>query len=231
MKKGLFIEDHAHSLGKLTSSSHLHELSDGYISDVPTYHSAASSEISADLITSTKILENHFKEKYQTLRKAYEQRIKQFSETISNLCNSVYNDELLQQLKNDKTSSLFIPSHLTEIIDHHLSNEREKFLQELQFKNSSLESELTLMKKQLTFIEEEKKKKEDLFISFEKQSKQKILTLKQSYQSKYDECESLKEMLTIKDKEMNSYELSIEENNRSLAIIEGIDKQENLIKK
>ena len=57
---------------------------DGYISDVPTQQSStAGSEISHDLIQSTKALENHFKDRYSKLKNSYDDRIKQMSETIT----------------------------------------------------------------------------------------------------------------------------------------------------
>ncbi len=115
---------------------------DGYLSDVPSQASNAPSEISQDLVASTKVLEKHFKDKYKVLRSAYEQRIKQLSEVVQETCANLFSDELLNEMKNDKTSSAFIPAHLSEIIDRHMESEREKFIHQAVTKLASLELEL-----------------------------------------------------------------------------------------
>ena len=205
-------------------------MSDGYISDVPTHHSNAASEISQDLIASTKVLESHFKEKYQILRKAYEQRIKQLSDVIQNMCSAFYADELLQQMKNDKTSALFIPSHLNEVIDHHLQSEREKYVQELLLRTSSLELELNQAQRTISIQQEELRKKTESTEMIEKQCKQKLSAMKQSLQLKNEECDQLKLTLEQKVHQIDILEQSYEQNSRELAIIEGLDKKEQNLK-
>ena len=93
-------------------------MNDGYLSDVPTQRSA-SPDVSHDLIASTKALEQHFKEKYSVLRHAYEDRIKRMSDVINLTCKTLLSDEIIQEMKQDRASSIFVVSHADEIIDRH----------------------------------------------------------------------------------------------------------------
>jgi ligand-binding SRPBCC domain-containing protein len=76
----------------------------GYLSDVPTYDptrgggsdAVASSEISQDLIVSTRHLEQHFKDKYVRLRQVYEQRIRQLTDVVTDTCASLFTDEMVE---------------------------------------------------------------------------------------------------------------------------------------
>ncbi len=119
---------------------------DGNLSDVLSVGSVGSvtnqSEIDNDLVVSTKVLEKHFKDKYNILRSAYEQRIKALSEVVQETCTNLFSDELLNEMKNDKTSSAFIPAHLSEVITQHLEGERERFIHQIVTKLSSMELEL-----------------------------------------------------------------------------------------
>jgi hypothetical protein len=216
--------------GSNSHNSGAFTMSDGYLSDVPTHHSNAGSEVSQDLIASTKMLENHFKERYQMLRNAYEQRIKQLTGVVQNMCSSFYNDELLQQLKSDRTSAFFIPSHLNEIVENHLHSEREKYVQELLQKNSTLEAELTTIRKHFHSQQEELRHKVESFQSLERQQQQKLTGLKQALQLKSEECESLQLTLEQKNHQVHILERSYEQNSRDLEVIENLEEKENKIK-
>lgn len=120
-----------------------HDANDGYISDVPSQASFAQSDVSNDLIVSTKVLEKHFKDKYNALKQAYEQRIRQLSDVVHETCNNLITDEILMEMKNDKTSSAFIPAHLSEVINSHLESERERFIHSIVTKVASLELDLS----------------------------------------------------------------------------------------
>jgi hypothetical protein len=111
---------------------------DGYISDVQI-STTAPSEVSRDLVESTKVLEKHFKDKYNVLREAYEQRIKQVSSMVEDTCSKLFSDELLLEMKNDKTSAAFIPAHLSETIGNHLQGEAERHVHLLLQKLSAAE--------------------------------------------------------------------------------------------
>ena len=96
----------------------------------------------SDVVVSTQAIERMFKEKYKSLRNAYEQRIRQLSTVVTDACAGLYGDELLEELKSDKASSIFIPAHLSEIMDKHLENERESFIHQIIGKLSNLEVDL-----------------------------------------------------------------------------------------
>jgi len=115
--------------------------SDGYISDVHSQHSAPS-EFSEEFYSSTKMLEQHFKDKYKVLRDAYEQRVLQLSDVVTRTCEHLLGDEVLLEMRTDKASSVFIPAHLSEVIQRHLEHEREQFIHKLVTQLSSVKVEL-----------------------------------------------------------------------------------------
>jgi hypothetical protein len=102
----------------------------GYLSDVLTHNSTAvsGSELSVDNVMSSRILEKQFKHKYHSLRNAYEYRINQMKDVIESSCAGLFTDELLEEMKHDGTSSVFIPAHLIELFDKYLNDDREKYL-------------------------------------------------------------------------------------------------------
>ena len=117
---------------------------DGYLSDVPTQVSDnAASEISHDLVASTHALratlEKTFKDKYQVLRREYERRISSNLESIQSLATNLMSDELIAELKTDAVSAQFIVPHLSELVDRHITNERDGYIHDLIAKNSALE--------------------------------------------------------------------------------------------
>jgi hypothetical protein len=73
---------------------------DEYLSDVPSQSSSQNggqSEMS-DVVVSTQAIERMFKDKYRSLRNAYEQRIRQLSTVVTDACAGLYGDELLEEL-------------------------------------------------------------------------------------------------------------------------------------
>ena len=154
------LSSHSPSSNKITSSTpltrhssnsiHVHGNNyagsdDDYLSDVPSQTSSQTggqSEMS-DVVVSTHAIERMFKDKYRSLRNAYEQRIRQLSTVVTDACAGLYGDELLEELKSDKASSIFIPAHLSEIMDKHLENERENFIHQIVGKLSNLEVDLS----------------------------------------------------------------------------------------
>ena len=61
-------------------------------------------------------LDATYQDKYNLMKSAYEQRITQLSEVIQDTCMSICNDELLNSMKLDNTSSAFMPAHISEIL-------------------------------------------------------------------------------------------------------------------
>lgn len=252
------------------------EMADGYISDVPTQYSNGNSEISNDLVESTRILEKHFKDKYMILRSAYDKRIRKLTEVVKEACSEVLADELIVEMKHDKASSSFIPAYLAETIERHLDGEREKFIHQMMSKVSALEAELTkslqkndaqnrMIKASQQSLEQGKKSEKsyhaikEAMLSMESQYKQQLdeanklivelkdrnsmlekshkdMEIKVKKAEAYaeditNECQRLSNVNREKDHEINVLEQSFEHSSRELAIIEGMDKQERLIKK
>ena len=114
---------------------------DGYISDVQSQHSAPS-EFSEEFYSSTKMLEQHFKDKYKVLRDTYEQRVLQLSDVVTRTCEHLLGDEVLLEMRSDKASSAFIPAHLSEVIHRHLEHEREQFIHKLVTQLSTVKVDL-----------------------------------------------------------------------------------------
>ena len=118
------------------------ENGDGYLSDVQTFHSNNPSEVSQDLYHSNRVLEQHFKNKYRFLRNAYEQRIIKLSDVVRVTCENLFTDELLHEMMGEKISSVFIPAHIGEVINHHLESDREQFIHEIISQLSSTKVDL-----------------------------------------------------------------------------------------
>ena len=118
------------------------ENGDGYLSDVQTYHSNNPSEVSQDLYHSNRVLEQHFKDKYRFLRNTYEQRILKLSDVVRVTCENLFTDELLHEMMGEKISSVFIPAHIGEVINHHLESDREQFIHQIISQLSSTKVEL-----------------------------------------------------------------------------------------
>jgi chromosome segregation ATPase len=108
----------------------------GYISDVNSLHPHDEyyhdhTEMSSDWVESTKYLENQFHQRYQILKAAYEDRIKQLSATLEETCNEIASNEIIDSLKDDPTSSIFVPNFIQDILFSHLKSDREKYLMEV----------------------------------------------------------------------------------------------------
>ena len=128
--------------GKNTTSALVPSDSSGYLSDVQSQQSNLPSEVSEDFYSSTKMLQQHFRDKYKYLKEIYEQRVLQLSEVINHTCEQFLTDEILVEMRSDKASSSFIPSHLGEIIHKHLEHDREAFVHKLVAQLSSMKVEL-----------------------------------------------------------------------------------------
>mmetsp|Transcript_25813 Transcript_25813/g.24647 ORF Transcript_25813/g.24647 Transcript_25813/m.24647 type:complete len:1282 (+) Transcript_25813:133-3978(+) len=123
---------------------------DGCISEIQTQNSNNSSVVSQDFYSSTRLVEQHFKEKYRFLRDAYEQRVRQLTEVVNLTCENLFSDELLLEMRNDRTSSAFIPAHLGEVINKHLESDRETFIHQVITQLSTVK--VDLLKSQETVI-------------------------------------------------------------------------------
>lgn len=135
----------------LTGQSEQFDGGDGYLSDVPTQASNVPSEdASHDLIFSARMLEQSFKDRYRVLRAAYEQRIRQLSDVIQDACAALFSDELLNEMKSDKTTSAFIPAHLSELLDRHLQSERERYIHQILTHMSIVDVDLAKAKEKST---------------------------------------------------------------------------------
>jgi predicted nucleic acid-binding Zn-ribbon protein len=100
------------------------------------------------------------KEKIDSMKYHYEQRISQLSEVIQDTCMSICSDELLQSMKLDATSSAFVPAHISEILNVHIDAERERYIHSivenvsnLEASNRSMSSKLDKQSKKITMLE------------------------------------------------------------------------------
>lgn len=95
-------------------------------------------DISLDLIESTKYIENQFKQRYNILKNAYENRIQQLSLTLEETFNEITTNELIDSLKEDSSTLVFIPNIIQDIFLTHLKSDREKYLIESLNKENEL---------------------------------------------------------------------------------------------
>lgn len=201
-------------------------INDGYLSDVLTQHSVAGSDISHDLLASTKALELHFKKKYTVLRGAYEERIKKMNEMINTTCCSLLGDELIKEMKKDRSSSLFIPAHVNEIIERHLDSDREVYIHNLLDKLAQTESSLKHKSTQVQHLQSENQM---LFKSNE-HLKHEILQLKQSLLQSHTQNEELIHINNQRSVEIQSLEQSFHHSARELQLISSLDEEENRLR-
>lgn len=90
---------------------------------------------------SNQMIQRQFADRYEAMKSHYEQRIVQLSEVIQDTCMSLCSDELLASMKQDATSSAFMPAHISEILNVHIDAERERYLHDMVQQVSSLEAQ------------------------------------------------------------------------------------------
>lgn len=250
--------------------------SDGYISDVPGNNDYAHSDVSNDFVESSRTLERHFQDKYKMLRHAYEDRILKLTSVVEETCSKLFSDELLNELKQDKTSAAFIPAHLSEVISNQLHSERERHMHQMFEKVGVLEVEngksnklIVALKKQLAasdrelteakragascapltqnmqsmeknFREYVESSSEETAVlqatieklrANEKQLSNKLEIVKFELSERNKAYETMKHQLQAKNRDIDTLEQSFEQSSRELAMIEGMEKQEQVLKK
>ena len=111
---------------------------------------------------SHRVLENQFQDRFNSMKHHYEQRISQLSGVIQETCMSLVSDELLQSMRNDATSSAFMPAHISEILNVHIEAEREKYIHTmvenvsvLEATNRTMTSKLEKQHKRISHLESE----------------------------------------------------------------------------
>lgn len=134
--------------GPRTTGFHGSENGDGYLSDVQTLNSNNPSEVSQDFHSSARLLEQLFNDKCNFIRDSYDQRSRQLSDVVNKLCEDLVSDEVLQEMRSDRTSSAYIPAHLGEVIHRHLEDNREQFIHRLITQLSEARSGLVKLKDQ-----------------------------------------------------------------------------------
>lgn len=83
-----------------------------------------------------------FRERYELLRQAYETRVLQLGRSVQETCSSLLSSEIVDELRRDAASSVFVPGHLVEVVSAHLRAERESGLHQSFAKLSELELRL-----------------------------------------------------------------------------------------
>lgn len=203
---------------------------DGYLSDVPTHHSVSPSEVSHDLIASTKTLEQHFKDKYAVLRSAYESRIKRMADTINGTCKTLLSDEIIEEMKHDRTTSKFVVAHATEILDRHLESDREAYISELLDKLSHADILLKKKNKDVLALREAAAQKEKEHSDRDSSNEELIQELQAKLQRKEEECNKLRALSERRERDIDLLEQSFNQSTHELALIEGMEKKEQIIK-
>jgi hypothetical protein len=165
------------------------------------------------------------------VKAAYDDRFKSLTSALSTLYDELCNDEIIQEMKKDKSSVVFLPAHLNEVIQRYLMHEREQYLHNTLSKVMDLESQLTESKQEIQQWRDENIAKTTQFRQQEDHLQQNIHRLKQNLAAKVSEVEHLKNLAEKKTHEIDLLEHSFEQSSRELAIIEGIDKQEQQFKK
>ena len=89
------------------------------------------------------------------MKHLYEERIRALSSALSALYVDLDKDEVIQTMKNDKSTVVYLPAHLNEVIDRYLVHEREQFLHTCLTKTASLESQLSSCQEQSKKLIEE----------------------------------------------------------------------------
>jgi hypothetical protein len=84
---------------------------------------------------------SYIQQRYNLLKQAYEERIEQLSQVVHNTCAKLLSDEVFIELKGDRTSAAFVPSHLSEVISASLHGEREEYIHELLQKINTYEND------------------------------------------------------------------------------------------
>jgi len=129
------------------------EFDNGYLSDVPGPSSIADSETSSraggmkqpgspSYLVHPNEMEQVFKQKYDFLRDAYEQRIKQLATAIEGGMTNFLSDEILGSMSEHGVTAAYIHQHLAEVFDDHLKNDRERYIHQSLSKISTLETDL-----------------------------------------------------------------------------------------
>jgi hypothetical protein len=80
-------------------------------------------------------------QRYNLLKQAYEERIEQLTQVVNSTCAKLLSDEVFIELKGDRTSAAFVPSHLSEVISASLHGEREEYIHELLQKINTYEND------------------------------------------------------------------------------------------
>jgi chromosome segregation ATPase len=106
-------------------------------SDSPSEFSEKDNGINPNL---RELMEQSFKDKYEIMKRAYEERIVQMSAVIQETCSSLLTDEIINKMKSDPTSQGFIPAHINELLNTHVHGERERYLHDLVQRCGSLEA-------------------------------------------------------------------------------------------
>ncbi len=232
------------------ASALAHDDSDGgYLSDViPSQNSNVSSQ-DQDLIDVAKSLDRRFsqhtiqfKERsdsgqaeigslHFSIKSLYEERVKALSATLASIYQNLCDDEVIQTMKKDKASVVFLPAHLNEVIERYLYHDREQFLHSALKKTAVLQSQLESSKTEIQRLKEDIQTRGATFSKQEEVFQNMIQELQENLTSKVAENDILRKIAEKKNHEISLLEQSFEQSSRELAIIEGLDKQEQQYKK
>jgi chromosome segregation ATPase len=76
-------------------------------------------------------LEQAFKAKFEALRTGYNERLRRLQQMIDNFHRQLVGDEVVRAMKEDASSSVYVPAHISETIASAVAEEKEQYIHEL----------------------------------------------------------------------------------------------------
>lgn len=86
-------------------------------------------------------LEREYQSKYYQLKQVYETRVQTLSEGIKDAFKLIQNDDLIETMRQDKTSEEFVNQRVKEIIEECINNDRESLIERLSQEVAELRGE------------------------------------------------------------------------------------------
>ena len=76
----------------------------------------------------------------QMILSVFQRRKRSFMESLQKILASTSNDKFIQQMFEDSNSAMFVPDRICELVERYLSDDREKYIQELYQRIRAIEA-------------------------------------------------------------------------------------------
>jgi len=86
-------------------------------------------------------LEREYQIKYQQLKQIYETRVQALSEGVKDAFRLIQNDDLIDTMRQDRTSEEFVNQRVKEIIEECINSDRESLMERLSHEVAELRGE------------------------------------------------------------------------------------------